>query len=114
MKIFWLIITLLFIIFNVSCSSDDSQIVESFWVDSERVSCTGAFEQTCYKIQEKPIINENEWLLFYSPIEGFDKLYEEGYIYQLRVEKTKIDNPPQDGSSIKYKLKEILNKKLDE
>ncbi|MDG1731081.1 MAG: DUF4377 domain-containing protein [Algibacter sp.] len=66
-----------------SCTSDDAQITELLWVDSERVNFTGVGEQTCYNIQENRSINEDEWLLFYDGIEGFDDLYEAGYIYKI-------------------------------
>ena len=44
----------------------------------------------------------------YSPIEGFE--YEEGYEYVIEVKTENIDNPPIDGSSIKYILTKIISK----
>lgn len=108
------ILIILLILANFSCSSDDSVLIESFWVDSERVSCVGLEERTCYRVQEGITINESNWQLFYNSIEGFDEIYEEGYRYQLKVKKIKIENPPQDGSSLNYKLIEIVNKELNE
>jgi hypothetical protein len=42
-------------------------------------------------------------------IEGFT--YEEGYEYRLRVQKTHLANPPEDGFIFKYKLIAIVSKK---
>ncbi len=104
------ILVILSILVNFSCSSDDSVSIESFWVDSERVSCIGLVEQTCYRVQEGATVDENNWQLFYNSILGFDEIYEQGYRYQLSIDKIKIKNPPQDGSSIRYDLVEIISK----
>ncbi|PKQ45543.1 DUF4377 domain-containing protein [Confluentibacter flavum] len=104
-----------FILLNFSCSNDNENSMNSMlWIDSERVSCIDVGEQTCYRIQENDVINENDWLLFYDGIEGFDEQYETGYTYKISVTKIKLKNPPADGSSIQYKLNKILSKELDE
>lgn len=103
-----------FIFLNISCSDDENVINTTFWIDSERVSCMGVGEQTCYRIQENDVINDNDWLLFYDGIEGFDEQYETGYTYKISVTQIKIYNPSADGSSIQYILNKILSKKLDE
>ena len=100
---------------NFSCSNDSENAIQSMlWIDSQRVSCTGVAEQTCYRIQENAVINDNDWLLFYDGIEGFDEQYETGYTYKISVTQIKLKNPPADGSSIQYILNEILSKELDE
>jgi hypothetical protein len=108
------LLLLVTILLNLSCSKDDNLNIETLWVDSVRVNCTGVGEQTCYRIQKNTTINENDWSLFYDAIEGFDDLFEAGYIYNIRVIKIKVENPPADGSSIRYVLNEIINKELDE
>lgn len=114
MKIKYVLITA-FIFLNFSCSSDNENTIDSvLWIDSERVNCSGVGEQTCYKIQENDVINDNDWLLFYNNIEGFDEQYETGFIYKISVTKTKVKNPPADGSAIKYKFNDILSKQLVE
>jgi hypothetical protein len=70
--------------------------------------CIGEVEQKCLLVQEGSLIGTNDWEYFYSEIEGFN--YEEGYIYNLKVKKTTIENPPMDASSIKYELLELLSK----
>lgn len=108
------LLLLLILIFNLSCSNNDSEVTESIWVDSERVNCIGVDEQTCYRIQENASIDETKWELFYDGIEGFDEQYEAGYIYRLSVTKVNVDNPPADASSVKYFLNKVISKALDE
>lgn len=48
-------------------------------------------------------------VLLLDAIQGFQ--YEVGYEYTLRVNKYNIPNPPQDGSSIGYKLIKTISKK---
>ncbi|MCO5234226.1 MAG: DUF4377 domain-containing protein [Chitinophagales bacterium] len=52
--------------------------------------------------------NQTEWENFYSQIEGFS--YEKGYEYKLLIKEEKIENPPADGSNIRYILVKILSK----
>lgn len=51
--------------------------------------------------------NSTEWISL-PEIEKFD--YVENHEYQVRLQKTYLANPPQDGSNIVYKLDEILSK----
>lgn len=58
-------------------------------------------------------IGSTEWSAFYDQIVGFD--YEVGYVYDLLVVETEIMNPPLDGSSKAYQLKQVLSKiRVDE
>ena len=41
-------------------------------------------------------------------LEGFD--YEWGYEYKVRLKETTLAHPPEDGSSIEYKLLEVISK----
>ncbi|QED38000.1 DUF4377 domain-containing protein [Antarcticibacterium arcticum] len=79
-------------------------------VNSYTVECVGEMEGTCLLVQEGDKIGGIEWEYFYyhDSIIGFD--YEPGYIYMLKLEKRKIDNPPQDGSSFEYELISIVSK----
>jgi len=54
-------------------------------------------------VRESP---EADYSYFYSTIAGFD--YEPGYNYELLVEKTPVENPPADGSSIRWTLVEVI------
>lgn len=58
------------------------------------------------KIKEHP---NDEWtIISINGIKGF--VYEEGFEYYLRVEKTHLGNPPADGMDVIYKLIEIISK----
>ncbi|WP_316765535.1 DUF4377 domain-containing protein [Pedobacter frigiditerrae] len=58
-------------------------------------------------------IGSANWSAFYDQIVGFD--YEAGYVYDILVVETEILNPPADGNSKAYQLKQILSKtKVDE
>lgn len=69
------------------------------------VICQGESSQWC--LQTKNGLDKT-WSNHYSIIEGLD--YQWGYNYFISVNKVKIDNPPQDGSSIKWVLKTIVKK----
>jgi hypothetical protein len=85
-------------------STSDVEIVTMF-VAPEKVECVGVAPQECLQVRYAP--NE-DYQLFYSSIEGFD--YEPGYDYELLVQKTPVDNPPADGSSIQWTLVEVVSK----
>ncbi|GAA4276044.1 hypothetical protein GCM10022259_07680 [Aquimarina mytili] len=53
----------------------------------------------------------NDWLYFYDTIEGFD--YEEGHTYELEVMVSQIENPTEDGSSLKYSLIKVISKEKE-
>lgn len=61
-----------------------------------------------FLIQENEEIGGEQWKYLYDPIEGFD--YEPGYIYELKVRKKEVKNPPADGSFIRYILVKIDQK----
>ncbi|MCG1036388.1 DUF4377 domain-containing protein [Polaribacter sp. DS7-9] len=66
-----------------------------------------------YLVQKEDNVGSNEWSNLYSSIDGFE--YESGFIYDIEVSVEKISNPPADGSSLKYTLKEIIStEKVDD
>ena len=81
---------------------------ETVLIKSNLVACEGVSTQKCMQYQVK---GEDSWQLFYDEIEGFT--YEEGYAYELEVAIEKVTNPPADGSSLKYSLKNIIKKERD-
>lgn len=81
-------------------SSSETKIL---YVDSKLVDCVGVGPQQCMLIKEN---QDTEWEMFYDNIHGFD--YQEGIQYKLHVTISQIENPPTDGSSLKYELIEIL------
>ncbi|WP_424493493.1 DUF4377 domain-containing protein [Salinimicrobium sp. GXAS 041] len=103
------------ILFFWGCGSTEDAVLETpLRVNSYTVSCIGEMEGECLLVQEGNAIGTDDWELFYykDDIEGFD--YEEGYIYDLIVEKSEIENPPMDASSVNYKLIRIESKEKQE
>ncbi|MEY8761849.1 DUF4377 domain-containing protein [Chryseobacterium tongliaoense] len=87
---------------SASASGGDEK---TFIVGPQTVDCTGVAPMKCLQVKENA--SEN-WTNFYSNIEGFT--YEPGYEYILKVKTEKIENPPADGSSIKYTLVKQVSK----
>ncbi len=84
-----------------------------FWINSTKVDCMGAGPMKCIQIQRGEVIDEEDWELFYSRIEGFE--FEPGYRYKLLIKTDTLpkEQVPADGSSIRYTLLEVLEKALD-
>lgn len=93
------------IYFALTFSCGTANEIKTLFIADHLVDCTGVAQQKCMLIKEHP---EDEWSNFYDQIAGFE--YEEGYNYEVRVEVQKVDNPPADGSSLKYILKEVVSK----
>lgn len=73
--------------------------VKTIYVGPEQVECEGEGPQLCYQYKENA---DDDWLLLYSPIVGFD--YQPGYNYELLVMETPVENPPAGGSSVELSL----------
>jgi len=85
---------------------------ETFWVSGTKSDCSaGAGKLKCLNVHKGKNLEDAKWENFYAPIEGFQ--FEEGYLKKIKVKAEKIDNPPADGSSIKYRLVKELEKKVD-
>ena len=81
---------------------------EVLTIAPETKECTaGVAKMQCLLVKEG---DATEWQYFYNQIEGFT--HEPGYEYQLVVSKSKVENPPADTSSLKYKLVKVVSKKL--
>ncbi len=87
---------------TANASSGDEK---TFIVGPQTADCTGVAPMKCLQVKENASGN---WTNFYSNIEGFT--YEPGYEYVLKVKTEKIENPPADGSSIKYTLVKQVSK----
>ncbi|SDR03685.1 protein of unknown function [Chryseobacterium soldanellicola] len=87
---------------SASASGGDEK---TFIVGPQTADCTGVAPMKCLQVKENQTGN---WTNFYSNIEGFT--YEPGYEYVLKVKTEKVENPPADGSSIKYILVKQVSK----
>ena len=95
----------------ISCSTSVKDVDGTILrVNHYTVDCVGEMQGKCLLVQEGEMIGTEDWEYFYyeDSIIGFE--YEPGYIYQIVVKKTKVPNPPQDASSIKYVLLRIISK----
>ncbi len=90
-----------------SCSSDDDNQSQTIEMRINHFQNTGIAVGPVLTllIQKGDDIGTDNWTKFYSNIEGFN--YVPGTIYNLSVKAEPIDNPPADGSSIKYTLIEV-------
>ncbi|WP_421794754.1 DUF4377 domain-containing protein [Haliscomenobacter sp.] len=86
-------------------SSKTPEKTETMTVQHYKVPCQGESVQLCYLVKTQ---GQADWEYWYDEIQGFE--YEWGYVYTLEVNKTTIENPPQDGSSIAIKLVKVLKK----
>lgn len=99
-------------ILSVSCSLQGDSPVSIETVDMRinhfRQTAMGEGRYLVYLTQEDSDVGSSDWSYLYDKIEGFD--YEKGYIYDLKVRKINIENPPADGSTIKYVLVNVRSK----
>lgn len=85
-----------------SCSTTTDKII---LIASSKADCIDVGSQKCLQFKE---MNQTDWSYLYNAIEGFE--YVEGLYYKIRVNITQVENPPADGSSLDYKLIEIIEK----
>ena len=88
----------------VSCGGEQSETL-TMWIGPQLSDCTGVAPMKCMNVRYS---EDAEWELFYEKISGFD--YEEGFSYQLVVERSKVKDPPADASSYSYTLVELVDK----
>ena len=98
-KMTHILLTMSLLITVTSCAT-------TFYVAPLQADCDGAGAQKCYLVRRNA--NEN-WILLYSQIEGFD--YEPGFAYRIEVKRKRIKHPPADGPKYKYILEEVIDKK---
>ena len=89
--------------------SQEPVIAKTVYIGPERVECEGEGPQMCYQYKEDP---EGDWQLYYFGIDGFE--YEEGYVYELYVLESSVENPPAGGSSSSLTLLAVVDKSMVE
>lgn len=98
----------------ISCKPvvrDQPQAV-TYWVNSLSIPCQGVAPASCLQVQ-RASYKPGEWKNFYPMIEGFE--FEPGFLYKLSVKEEHLPpgQVPADGSSTRYFLLEVLEKKPD-
>lgn len=90
---------------TTNTASETTVMVESvrLWVKPDLVDCEGVGPQTCMQIAES---EEGEYEYFYDQIDGFT--FAEGTSYVIDVVIEQVDDPPADGSSLRYLLVKIV------
>ncbi len=108
-----LILTIFFLI--TSCATQKQIATNPYimWVKGAKIDCTGVGPMKCMQVQKNDVIEPGKWQNFYNEIDGFR--FQSGNLCKLLVTEEKLDKSqiPADGSSIKYKLVEVLEKKPD-
>lgn len=103
---------LLVSLFSISCSLIGNPPGKTELVDMRvnhyRQTAIGEGPVLVYLMQEEDDIGNDDWSYLYDGVEGFN--FEPGYIYDLKVRKIDIDNPPADGSSLQYILVNVRSK----
>ncbi|MGB5983534.1 MAG: DUF4377 domain-containing protein [Nonlabens sp.] len=96
-----------FLIISCNSDDDDSEVV-SLKLDHHYAIGFTLDAIPTLRFQEGDAIGGDEWFNFYNGVTGLD--YEPGFIYDLRVRKRMIPNPPADTSSIEYILIDLVSK----
>ena len=91
----------------VGIDPEDIELIE-MRINHHKQTAVGLGPQMVYLVQEADEIGGENWKYLYDEIEGFE--YEAGYVYDLKVRKIKIQNPPQDASNLKYILQRVVSK----
>lgn len=73
------------------------------WIGPERAECIGEAVQMCLLVAESA---DERPGFFYDEIEGLTPVEGTSYVVDVIVEE--IENPPADGSSLRYTLVEIV------
>ncbi|MDW3191031.1 MAG: DUF4377 domain-containing protein [Cytophagales bacterium] len=102
MKYFYL----LFALMLLSCKEEVE--VVNIRVNHFKPMGFGIPNHLIFQVQYPENFGTDDWQNFSSEISGFD--FEWGNVYELKIEKRPIENPPQDASSVDYKLREVVSK----
>jgi hypothetical protein len=96
------------LLLGVSCAITEPREAEriaTLYVAPNRATCFAPWPMECLVAREE---SEPEWGFHYFGIDGFT--HEPGYRYVLRVGIRPIPNPPADGSSLAYRLIQVVAK----
>ncbi|AOI75961.1 MULTISPECIES: DUF4377 domain-containing protein [unclassified Burkholderia] len=91
---------------NVARPADGEPVAKTVYVAPQSARCTGVAPMECLQVRSSP---SEPWSLWYAGIEGF--AYQPGYLYTLEVDEYRVARPPADGSSIRWVLKRVLERR---
>ncbi|WP_175910382.1 DUF4377 domain-containing protein [Burkholderia metallica] len=91
---------------NAARPADGKPVTRTVYVAPQSARCTGVAPMECLQVRSSP--NE-PWSLWYAGIEGF--AYQPGYLYTLEVDEYRVAQPPADGSSIRWVLKRVVERR---
>lgn len=78
---------------------------EVLQVAASMVPCVGVGPRSCMQVRHA---DNQPWTLFYDQIEGFTHVA--GFQVTLRVAVYQVENPPADGSALRYRLLQELSR----
>jgi hypothetical protein len=86
--------------------ADGQPVTKTVYVAPQAARCTGVAPMDCLQVRSSPA---EPWSLWYAGIEGF--AYQPGYRYVLEVDEYRVAQPPADGSSIRWVLKRVVERR---
>lgn len=93
----------LLLVGSFAAGAQDAEI-RTVYVGPVLVDCVGVAPQQCLQVKDSA---DGAYELFYSGIEGFD--FQPGYVYELRVAVTPVENPPADAPNETWSLVEVVS-----
>lgn len=90
---------------DLAKTANVQSVRKTVYVAAQKVACTGVAPMECLQVREQA---DQPWQYHYSGIEGFD--FQPGTEYQLQIIETVLNNPPADGSSVRWTLEKIVER----
>ncbi|AXF23340.1 hypothetical protein CUJ89_23200 [Burkholderia pyrrocinia] len=91
---------------NAARPAEGRPMTRTVYVAPQSARCTGVAPMECLQVRSSP---SEPWSLWYAGIEGF--AYQPGYLYTLEVDEYHVAQPPADGSSIRWVLKRVVERR---
>lgn len=92
---------------DLAKTANVQSVRKTVYVAAQKVACTGVAPMECLQVREQA---DQPWQYHYSGIEGFD--FQPGTEYQLQIIETVLNNPPADGSSVRWTLEKIVEQRV--
>jgi heat shock protein HslJ len=89
--------------FTASAQGQETE-TRTIFVAPTLADCMGMTPQKCYQVKDSA---DADYALSSIPIEGFK--FEVGFVYELEIEVTPVENPPADAPSETWRLLEVVN-----